>query len=236
MTKKIALVTGANKGIGFEISKQLGTMGMTVLVGARSLEKAKHAADALQADQIDARPVAVDVTNAEDIAAIAKYIEAEFGKLDVLVNNAGGFFDQLGRTADTMRQSFEVNAIGPFILTEALLPLLKASPAARIVNQSSILASLGTLQTDDFLSHMLAPAYSSSKAALNAITLELSIRLKETNIKVNASHPGWVKTEMGGEQAPMEISEGAETAVYLATLPDDGPTGGFYHMQDRLPW
>lgn len=125
---------------------------------------------------------------------------------------------------------------GPHALTEALLPLLKASPEGRIVNQTSILGSVGTIMSDDFYAKASAPAYTSSKAALNAITAQLSIRLEGTNVKANACHPGWVKTDMGGEHAPMEIHEGAETAVFLATLRNDGPTGGFYHKGDTLPW
>lgn len=236
MNKKIALITGANKGIGFEIGRQLGKQGITVLLGSRDITRAETAAATLQEENIDAQAIELDVTNHEQILAVVQKIEAEYGRLDILVNNAGTYLDHLGNDTDIMRQSFEVNVFGPHALTEALLPLLKASPEGRIVNQSSILGSVGTIMSDDFYAKGSAPAYTSSKAALNAITAQLSIRLEGTNVKANACHPGWVKTDMGGEHAPMEIHEGAETAVFLATLPKDGPTGGFYHKGDTLPW
>lgn len=236
MNKKVALITGAYKGIGFEIGRQLGKQGITVLLGARDIAQAESAAAKLKVEQIDARAVELDVTNSEHIKAIVQKIEADYGSLDILVNNAGTYLDHLGNEVDFMRQAFEVNVFGPHALTEALLPLLKASPAGRIVNQSSILGSVGTILSDEVYAKGSAPGYTSSKAALNALTAQLSIRLKGTNVKANVCHPGWVKTDMGGENAPMEIHEGAETAVFLATLPTDGPTGGFYHKGEVLPW
>lgn len=234
--KKIALITGANRGIGFEIARQLGKQGITILLGCRDITRAETAAAILQEEHIDVQAIELDVTNHEQILAVVKKIEAEYGRLDILVNNAGTFLDHLGNDLDVMRQSFEVNVFGPYALSEALLPLLKASPEGRIVNQSSILGSLGTIKSNPFYAKISAPAYTSSKAALNAITAQLSIRLEGTQVKVNACHPGWVKTDMGGEYATMEIQEGAETAVRLATLPKEGPTGGFYHKGDALPW
>lgn len=236
MNKKIALITGAYKGIGLEIGRQLGQQGVTILLSARSLDKAEKAASILKEENLDVIGIELDVTNSEHIAEVVQFIQDKYGKLDILVNNAGIYLDHLGNTTDVMRQSFETNVLGPHALTEALLPLLKSSPMGRIVNQSSILGSIHTILTDPFLSQASAPGYTSSKAALNALTAQLSIRLKDTNVKVNATHPGWVKTDMGGKDAPMEINEGAETAVQLATLPEDGPTGGFFHRGEVLPW
>ncbi|USB32324.1 SDR family oxidoreductase [Paenibacillus sp. YPG26] len=236
MNETIALITGANKGIGLEIARQLGKQGMIVLTGARSLQKAEQAAKQLHAEQIRAYPVELDVTNPEHIRAAADRITTEYGKLDVLVNNAGIYVDHEGTDVEVMRRGFDTNFFGAYALTHSLLPLLQKSPAGRIVNQSSILGSLGTILTNEMYGSASAPVYTTSKAALNAWTAQLSIQLKDTPIKVNACHPGWVKTDMGGSDAVMEIHEGAETAVYLATLPDDGPTGGFYHKQDTLPW
>ncbi|GMK40620.1 short-chain dehydrogenase [Paenibacillus sp. CCS19] len=234
--KKVALITGAYKGIGVEIARQLGRQGVTVLLGARSAAKAEEAAAGLREEQIEARGLELDVTDSGQINAAAELIQREYGRLDILVNNAGVYLDHLGNNLDVMRGSFEVNVFGPQALSEALLPLLKASPAGRIVNQSSILGSLGTLLSNDMFGSRSVPAYTTSKAAMNAWTVQLSIALRDSNVKVNACHPGWVKTDMGGESAPMEVSEGAETAVWLATLPSDGPTGGFFHKQAALPW
>ncbi|TYP74115.1 SDR family oxidoreductase [Paenibacillus methanolicus] len=236
MNDKIALITGANKGIGLEIARQLGKQGMIVLVGARSLPKAEEAAAKLQAERIQAYPMELDVTNRQHIAYAADRIEKEYGKLDVLVNNAGIYLDHEGTDVDMMRRSFDTNFFGAYALTDSLLHLLKASPEGRIVNQSSILGSVGTILGNDMYGKASAPGYTASKAAMNAWTAQLSIQLGDTPIKVNACHPGWVKTDMGGSGAVMEIHEGAETAVYLATLPGDGPTGGLFHKQEPLPW
>lgn len=233
---KIALITGAYKGIGLEIGRQLGRQGITVLLGARSLSQAEGAAAQLQEENIHAHAVELDVTDQGHIQSVVSYIEREYGKLDILVNNAGTYLDHLGNNVDVMRRTFEVNVFGAQALTEALLHLLKASPDGRVVNQSSILGSVSTILSDDMYGSKTAPAYTTSKAALNAWTAQLSIALRGTNVKVNACHPGWVKTDMGGEHAPMEIHEGAETAVSLATLPKDGPTGGFFHKSEVLPW
>lgn len=236
MTKQVALITGAYKGLGLEIGRQLGQMGIIVLLGARDRSKAEVAAHILQGEHIEAHGVELDVTNSDHIKAVVKKIESDFGRLDILVNNAGVYTDHLGTHIDAIRASFEVNLFGPQALTEALLPLLKASPACRIVNQSSILGSLGTLLTNPMYGERSVPAYTTSKAALNAWTVQLSIALRDTMIKVNSCHPGWVKPDMGGDGAPMEIREGAESAVWLATLPKDGPTGGFFHKREPLPW
>ncbi|OAS21052.1 SDR family oxidoreductase [Paenibacillus oryzisoli] len=236
MTKKIALITGANKGIGLEIGRQLGQRGILVLLGARDVRKAKSAAQQLRAEEIEAYPIELDVTNPEHIRQVVAKIEQAYGRLDILVNNAGTYLDHEGNNTDVMRRTFDVNIFGPHALTEALLHLLKASPEGRIVNQSSILGSLTTILTNEMYAGAAVPAYTASKAALNAWTAQLSIALRGSNLKVNACHPGWVKTDMGGPAAQMEVQEGAETAVYLATLPAHGPSGGFFHKSEPLPW
>jgi NAD(P)-dependent dehydrogenase (short-subunit alcohol dehydrogenase family) len=232
----VALVTGANKGLGLEIARQLGKQGITVVMGARSLEKAQNAAKELQAEGIDAHPVQLDVTRAEDIAALPKFFADKFGGLDILVNNAGVSFDFVGeKTGDMLRRTYETNVIGPFEITRALLPLLKASPAGRIVNQSSVLGSLTAISSGQG-GAFAVPGYCSSKAALNMLTVIAALDLKDTKVKVNAAHPGWVQTDMGGKDATLHVTDGAKTAVALATLPEDGPTGGYFHLGKTLPW
>ena len=237
-TKKVALITGANKGLGLEIARQLGREGVTVVIGARDIAKGQTAANTLQAEGLDAHAVKIDVTSAEDIAALPAFFATKFGGLDILINNAGVMKEREGEVnAKTLRSTFEANVIGPFAVTQALLPLLKASPAGRIVNHSSILGSLTVNSAPDQIStEWLAPAYNSSKAALNMLTIIQARQLADTKIKVNAAHPGWVKTDLGTDAAPMETTDGAKTAVRLALLPEDGPSGGYFHMNDTLPW
>ena len=236
MTHAIGLVTGGNKGIGLEVARQLGRQGIMILLGARDPDRGEAAARQLREEGIEVEALELDITQSEHIERVSRTIEEKYGRLDILVNNAGAFFDHLRSNADMLRQSFEVNCVGPIALTQAVLPLLKQSPRGRIVNQSSILGSLGTILTDEMYGQASAPGYTASKAALNAWTAQLSITLRGTNVKVNACHPGWVKTDMGGATAPMEIEDGAATAVRLATLPDDGPSGGFFHLSEELPW
>jgi len=237
-TKKVALITGANKGLGLEIARQLGREDVTVVIGARDIAKGQTAANTLQAEGLDAHAVKIDVTSAEDIAALPAFFATKFGGLDILINNAGVMKEREGEVnAETLRSTFEANVIGPFAVTQALLPLLKASPAGRIVNHSSILGSLTVNSAPDQIStEWLAPAYNSSKAALNMLTIIQARQLADTKIKVNAAHPGWVKTDLGTDAAPMETPDGAKTAVRLALLPEDGPSGGYFHMNDTLPW
>lgn len=236
--KKIALVTGANKSLGFEIARQLGHKGFTVILAARDLLKAERAAATLCAESIDAHALKLDVTHPADIAALPGTIAQRFGGLDVLVNNAGIAPEGQGNGSriDNLRKTFETNVFGAFAVTEALIPLLKASPAGRIVNQSSILGSLQFISSGKAADEWILPGYSSSKAALNMLTLVAAHELKDTKVKVNAAHPGWVKTDMGGDQAPLSVEEGARTAVELATLTDDGPTGAYMHLGKPLPW
>jgi NAD(P)-dependent dehydrogenase (short-subunit alcohol dehydrogenase family) len=241
--KKIALITGANKGLGFEMARQLGQAGVKVLLAARDPQKGEAAAESLRGEGLDAQSLKLDVTNKADHTAAAAFVEERFGRLDILINNAGILEDGLGggkvstTTEDSIHRTFETNFFAPVALTQALLPLLKKSDAGRIVNMSSILGSQ-TLHADatspiyDFKSL----SYDASKAALNSFTIHLAHELKATKIKVNSAHPGWVKTDMGTDAAPMEIPEGGKTGVELALLGEDGPTGGFFHLGKTLPW
>jgi NAD(P)-dependent dehydrogenase (short-subunit alcohol dehydrogenase family) len=241
--KKVALITGANKGIGLETARQLGKLGITVLVGARDLAKGEAAASELKKDGVDARAVKLDVDNAADYEAVAKLIEKDYGRLDILVNNAGVMLDnrkgnETSKTSqDVMRKTFNTNFFAVVGLTQALLPLLKKSVGGRIVNLSSILGS-NTLHATpgSFIYDAKTFAYDASKAALNSFTIHLAHELKDTKIKVNSAHPGWVKTEMGGEGAQLDVETGAKTSVELATLQDSGPTGAYVHLGKPLPW
>lgn len=234
--KTVVLVTGANKGLGLEIARQLGKRGLCVVLGARDLSKGEAAASKLREEGCDAHAVKLDVASREDLEALPTFFTQRFGGLDVLVNNAG-VAEWTADDLDSFRRTFEVNVFGVVATTYALLPLLKASPAGRIVNQSSQLGSLDTLSKQGkFFADFVVPAYTSSKAALNGFTVALSIKLEGTRVKINAAHPGWVKTELGGAAAPMEVTAGALTAVRLATLPEDGPTGAFFHLDEELPW
>lgn len=230
---KIALVTGASRGIGFEIARQLAQKGVTVLLAGRSLTDATHAAAKIATDVMQVLPLKLDVTQNADIAAAVAFVEEKFGHLDILINNAGVLLDdETLPTPQQMRDTFEINTIAPYFLTQTFIPLLKKSEAGRIVNQSSIMGSITNAATRRGSS----PAYGASKAALNMLTVLMSRHLIDTKIKINACHPGWVRTRMGGDEAPMSTQEGAKTAIRLALLPEDGPTGGFFHGEEHLPW
>lgn len=240
----IALVTGANRGIGLETSRQLAQAGVTVLMAGRKRDAIEAAAASLRAEELPVRPVVLDVVDAGQIAELAVFIESEYGRLDILVNNAGiitgeSFFENSARTIspDALRQTYEVNLFAPIALTHALLPLIEKSPAGRIVNLSSILGSLTINRDFDSDWGGAKPlAYNSSKAALNMFTVHLAAALRDTPIKVNSAHPGWVKTELGSDAAPLDVLEGAKTSVALALLDDQGPTGAFVHLGETLPW
>jgi len=241
--KKVALITGANRGLGLETARQLGKLGITVLMSARDLAKSETAAAELRKDGVDARAVKLDVNNPADYAVLAKQIEKDFGRLDILVNNAGVLLDSrkgnetTTTSAEVLRKTFDTNFFAVVGLTQALLPLLRKSDAGRIVNLSSILASLTLHATKgSYVYDAKTFAYDTSKAALNSFTIHLAHELQGTKIKVNSAHPGWVKTEMGGAGAVMEIEDGGKTSVELATLPDDGPSGGFFHMGKPILW
>lgn len=238
---KVALVTGASKGIGLETSRQLAREGFTVLIGARDAERGNAAARELREEGLDARFIKLDVTNAADRAAVARQIAEQFGRLDVLINNAGTILDRGVDSSevslDLLRRTFEVNFFSLVALTQELLPLIRKSSAGRIVNVSSNLASLALHSDSNSDIYDVKPlAYDASKTALNAFTIHLAHELRETPIKVNAAHPGWVKTAMGGDEAPMNVVDGAKTGVQLATLAADGPSGGFFHLGRAIPW
>ncbi|MFN7021385.1 MAG: SDR family oxidoreductase [Phycisphaerales bacterium] len=241
---KVALITGANKGIGFETARQLGRPphGCTVLIGARDEGRGRAAADRLRAEGLDAHPITLDVTDRGSIDAAAASIAERFGRLDILVNNAGVMDSRAEQVASgvpmkTLRTTFDTNFFGLIAVTQAMLPLVRKSGAGRIVNLTSILGSIAEhADPNSPIYHAKFAAYDCSKAAVNMFTQHLAHELKGTPIKVNAAHPGWVKTDMGGENAPMEPEDGAKTGVWLATLPADGPSGGFYHMQVHMRW
>jgi NAD(P)-dependent dehydrogenase (short-subunit alcohol dehydrogenase family) len=225
------------------MAKQLGQAGVTVVLAARDKAKGEKAAETLKAEGLDARFLKLDVTNKKDYAEAAAYLEKNFGKLDILINNAGISADGLtgtsvsATTEQSLEDTFETNFFAPIALTQALLPLLKKSEAGRIVNMSSILGSQ-TLHADPNspIYNLKSLSYDASKAALNSFTIHLAHELKDTKIKVNSAHPGWVKTDMGTDAAPMEIPEGGKTGVALALLDESGPSGGFFHMGQTLPW
>ena len=247
MAQKVAFITGGNRGIGFQTALDLKDQGIKVVIGSRDPDQGRKAVERLHAAGVDADSIKFDITNEADHQAAYDYFNSKYGRLDILVNNAGiagGGFPGTGpehRAADVplelLHKVFETNFFAPVALTKALLPLLKKSPAGRIVNLSSILGSL-SLQADPKspIYNAKSFAYDASKTALNAFTVHLAYELRNTNIKVNSAHPGWVKTDMGGDQAPMELSEGSRTSVELATLPDNGPTGGYFHLGKPLPW
>jgi NAD(P)-dependent dehydrogenase (short-subunit alcohol dehydrogenase family) len=245
--KTVGLITGANRGLGFETARQLSHLGVHVLLGARELGAAEQAAEAIRAEGGEATGLQLDVTRAEEREAARELIEQRFSKLDILVNNGaisdGGFPVKeperwaSGVEDELLHRIFETNFFGAVALTNKLIPLLKLSTAGRVVNLSSIVGSLTLHQTPGspiFNSKSLA--YGASKTALNAYTVHLAWEMRRTKIKVNSADPGWVKTRMGGPNAALELAEGAATIVRLATLPEDGPTGGFFHNEERRPW
>jgi NAD(P)-dependent dehydrogenase (short-subunit alcohol dehydrogenase family) len=248
-SKKIAFITGANRGLGLETAKQLGQQGAYVVLGARDAEEGRAALDGLKKMGIEGDAIEFDLKNPAHHAKAAAYFSEKFGRLDVLINNAAVALEGqpmevasnpapvTGVTEDILRETMEVNFFSVFLLTQTLVPLLLKSEAGRIVNVSSFLGSL-TLQSDpQFLGYPIKSfAYNTSKTALNSLTVHLAYELRDTPIKVNSANPGWVQTRMGGNEATMTAEDGAKTAVQLALLPADGPTGGFFHAADMLPW
>jgi len=240
-TNKIALVTGATRGIGFETARQLASNGVHVLLAGRDRNKAVEAALRLQSEGLSVEAIALDVTQLESIAVAAKEIAQKHGKLDILVNNAGVFRDNAElkpseQSLDAWRETFDTNVFGVVATTQAFLPLLKLAPSARIVNVSSILGSVAAnADPASPIYDFKVPAYNVSKSAVNAWTVQLAHELRETNIKVNAIHPGSVKTDMNAH-GELEIADGAKTSVRMALLDDAGPNGGFVHFEETLPW
>ena len=245
-TDKIALVTGATRGIGRETVRQLAASGIHTLLAGRDKDKAVEAALSLQAEGLPVEAIALDVTDDASIRAAAEQIAQRHGRLDILVNNAGILIDDFDRkpseqSLDAWRTTFDTNLFGVISTTQAFLPLLRKSDAARIVNVSSLLGSLAE-HTDPQspIFEFKVPAYNVSKSAVNAWTIHLAHELKDTGIKVNTIHPGYVQTDMNksGDQQNGELSvpEGARTSVRLALIGNDGPTGGYYYFDQVLPW
>lgn len=242
--KKVALITGANKGIGFEIARQLGEQGITVLVGARDRTRGEAAASTLQAEGIEASFLHLDVTDQATIEAAASAIEQTYGKLDILVNNAGISLKEAHVPTseldiEVLRKIYETNALGVFAVTKAMLPLLRRSDEARIVNVSSSLGSLSLRSNADSNEMRFAPpllAYNSSKTLVNAITVAFAQELRDSGIKVNAISPGFCATDLNDHRGFLTPAQGATVAVTYATLPTDGPNGGFFDANGAIPW
>jgi NAD(P)-dependent dehydrogenase (short-subunit alcohol dehydrogenase family) len=240
-SKKIALVTGANKGIGFEIARQLAASGCTVLLGARNQTLGEAAAERLKREGGDVRYLAIDLTDPATMAAAANSIDADFGRLDILVNNAGivapGDGPPTATSLGAIESALRVNFIGSVAVTQAMLPLLRNAPSARIVNVSSGLGSLAR-NADPAYPYAATKylGYSASKAALNMFTVQLAYELRGTAIKVNSADPGYTATDLNGHRGTQTIPEGAAETIRLALLPDDGPTGSYSDSKGIVPW
>jgi NAD(P)-dependent dehydrogenase (short-subunit alcohol dehydrogenase family) len=240
-TNKIALVTGANKGIGKEIARQFGQAGFTVLAGSRDPARGELAAKELVAEGYEAAAVQLEVTDERSVRAAAAWIEARYGRLDVLVNNAAiipAGDDAVSQVAGAvLREAFETNLVGLVGVTQAMLPLLRRAERARIVNLSTSLASFELVgDPESPMSTILTLGYNASKAAVNMVTVMLATELRGTGILVNAADPGNCATDMGGWDAARTPQQGAAVAVHFATLGDDGPTGEVHSEEGRLPW
>jgi NAD(P)-dependent dehydrogenase (short-subunit alcohol dehydrogenase family) len=236
----IALISGANKGIGFETARGLGAKKVTVLIGARDEGRGQAAAERLKAEGVEARFVKLDVTDRATIDRAADWIGREFGRLDILINNAGvAEWDAKPSTVDLakVREVYETNFFGPVALIQAMLPLLRKSRHGRIVNVSSSLGSLTlTSNADSPFADFLALGYCTSKSALNSMTLQFAKELKDTPIKVNTICPGYCATDLNNHSGPRTAAQGAVAAVQYATIGDDGPTGGYFNENGRIPW
>jgi len=239
--KRVALVTGANRGIGYAISRRLGEQNITVVMGARDPDRGAQACSRLQGEGLDVQFQLLDVTAEKSIKAAIERIRTRFGRLDILVNNAGimidGGEDARNVRPETIQKTMQTNLMGPLMLCQCCIPLMQAGGYGRIVNMASGLGSL-TEMADPGSPHagVGAPAYRLSKAGLNCITALLAKEVRDDNILINSACPGWVRTDLGGEQAPLTPEQGADTPVWLATLPDGGPTGGVYRERTLIPW
>ncbi len=236
----IALISGANKGIGFEIARGLGAKKIKVLVGARDEGRGQAAVEKLKAEGADARFVQLEVTDQGTIQRAAQWIEKEFGRLDILVNNAGiGDFGAKPSGADLakVREVYDTNVFGPMAMTQAMLPLLRKSKHGRIVNVSSGLGSMTLAsQPDSPVAQFALLGYNTSKSALNSLTVQFANELKDTPIKVNAICPGYCATDINGNSGPRTAAQGAVAAIEYATIGEDGPTGGYFNEDGRMPW
>jgi NAD(P)-dependent dehydrogenase (short-subunit alcohol dehydrogenase family) len=234
---RVALVSGANRGIGLEIVRQLSRLGVVAVIGARDLEKGRAAADKLTTEGLEVPAVALDVTSPDSCKAAIEEVKKLLGRCDILVNNAGILIDEppgfdsslFDLKSETALKTYETNVLGPVRLTQACVPLMREQNYGRIVNVSS-----GAGQLSDMSKGF--PAYRMSKSALNALTRITAAEVSGTNIKVNAVCPGWVMTDMGGPNATRTVEQGASCPVWLATLPDNGPSGGFFRDNKPIAW
>jgi len=230
---KIALVTGANRGIGLEVCRQLAKADAQVILTARDEFKGKEAVKKLTADGLDATFYQLDVTDEENIRNLCNFVMEKFDRLDILVNNAGILLDEgirgLDVPMDTVRKTFEVNVLGLMRMCQAFIPLMRKNNYGRIVNFSSILGQLDSMEGG-------YPSYRMSKTAVNAVTRILADEVAGSNILINSVHPGWVRTDMGGPSATRSIEEGAKTPVWLCFLPDNGPSGKFFYDKHQIKW
>ncbi len=235
MAAKVAVVTGANRGIGLEICRQLATQGdIHVVLTSRDDSKGKAAAKKLARDGAEVEFRTLDVTKERSVKALADFMASAHGRCDVLVNNAGILADPRGSRfldskVETYRETLDVNLFGALMMAQAIAPLMQKRRYGRIVNLSSGLGQLADMGVG-------SPAYRISKTALNALTRILAAELKDSGVLVNSMCPGWVQTGMGGPTAPRTVKQGADTAVWLATLPDAGPTGGFFRDRKPISW
>lgn len=241
---KIALITGANRGLGLEAARQLASGGFTVILGARDLEKGEAAAQSLRESGFDAHAVQLEVSDPQSVERAAREVGGRFGHLDALINNAGvfpefaaGAFSPSHLSLDDFKRTYETNVFGSFSVLKAFLPLLQRSEAPRVVNVSSTLGSLSDQSNPESGFYGVNTlAYNSSKTALNALTVAFAKELRDTPIKINSACPGWVKTDMGSEAAPRDLHEGPRIFVTLATLPADGPSGKFFDEKGPIEW
>jgi len=234
MDKRLAVVTGANKGIGFEVCRQLARKGLRVVLTSRDEKKGRSAQRTLEKEGLDVHHHVLDVTDEDTIRAFARHLDSEYGRLDVLVNNAGiskGKYETsvLKEKMDPFHEVMETNFYGALRVCQALVPIMRKDHYGRIVNVSSGMGQLDEMEDG-------VAAYRVSKTALNALTRMVASATADDGILVNSMCPGWVRTDMGGEEAPRSVEKGAETAVWLAMLPHDGPTGGFFRDKKPIPW
>jgi len=232
---KIALVTGANKGIGFEICRQLAKREIHVILTSRDACKGKKAVEHLKSEGVDVDYVPLDVSDPKSVKKARDFVVKKYGRIDILINNAGVILDKSFETsffdtdAETVHKTIDINLLGPFRLCQAFLPLMKKNKSGCVVNISSGAGQLAEMNSG-------FPAYRMSKTALNALTKILTDELQGTNILVNSMCPGWVRTDMGGPNATRSVEEGADTAIWLATLPKGGPSGGFFRDRKPIAW
>ena len=235
---KVALVTGGNRGIGFEVARQLGQLDHRVVIGSRDEDRGQIAAEKLRSEGAEASYVVLDVSNPDSVATAIQLIDQQYGRLDVLVNNAAvaqpdGLPSEV--TLDILRRTYETNVFGLVAVTQAALPLLRRADAGRIVNLSSGAGSLAVVSRADWRPEWNGLAYNTSKSAVNAVTVALASELRETPITVNAVNPGYTRTDMSpGADRP--VADGAAVVVRYATLPGDGPSGGFFDENGPIPW